>query len=342
MKTVMPYCYSSDKSRMEEVAPDVFRLDMPMPQAIGSTNSYLIKASSGRSEGDESADRSLIIDAGCNNDLTKKTYDEALSKLGIRWEEVDVFITHFHWDHWAGLDQIWQPSMKVYAGVDSVTEHGVPVMAAEEVGAIERSVSAYYGIQDSYDPEYWKPMTLNGEKDIPLTRVHEGDRIKVGRYNFSVLETPGHDLHHCCLFDEESKILISGDQMLYNQHPPIMMESDVDQLGLLLETIERLATLDADLVLCGHGDPGSNLTQRCAQVIDHYHRQLVSFKQVCEGGETDPGKLAYLSTHQGKRTPWEDRLIFGRRALIAQTMAYLKHLMQTGELPETYEIVPLR
>ena len=118
--------------------------------------------------------------------------------------------------------------------------------------------------------------------------------------------------------------------MLYNQHPPIMMESDVDQLGLMLETIERLATLDADLVLCGHGDPGSNLTQRCAQVIDHYHRQLVSFKQVCEGGETDPGKLAYLSTHQGKRTPWEDRLIFGRRALIAQTMAYLKHLMQTG------------
>ena len=56
--------------------------------------------------------------------------------------------------------------------------------------------------------------------------------------------------------------------MLYNQHPPIMMESDVDQLGLMLETIERLATLDADLVLCGHGDPGSNLTQRCAQVID--------------------------------------------------------------------------
>ena len=43
MKTVMPYCYSSDKSRMEEVAPDIFRLDMPMPQAIGSTNSYLIK-----------------------------------------------------------------------------------------------------------------------------------------------------------------------------------------------------------------------------------------------------------------------------------------------------------
>ena len=34
MKTVMPYCYSSDKSRMEEVAPDIFRLDMPMPQAI--------------------------------------------------------------------------------------------------------------------------------------------------------------------------------------------------------------------------------------------------------------------------------------------------------------------
>ena len=336
---VMPYRFSG-RTQLMEVSPGVFAVDLPTPLAIGSTNSYIFKA-----DGIHDKGRSLIVDSGCNTSLTKETFDEALGSLGISWESVDVFITHFHWDHCAGLDQIWRPGMTVYAGVQSTKDHGTPVMAARELGEIERRTSEFFEVGDEYDPAYWQPMTINGEKDIPLTTVHEGDVIKVGTYELMVLETPGHDLHHVCLYDEQKKLLAAGDQVLYSMNPPIMMESEnEDQLGIMLSTLERLETLDADLVLCGHGEEGSNLSARCAKVIDHYHRQLASFKKVCLDYPecSDVGKLSYYSTHEGKRTPWEDRLIFGRRALLAQNMAYTAHLVAAGELPDQYEIVPLR
>lgn len=335
----MPYKFSG-RTQLMEVSPGVFSVDLPTPLAIGSTNSYIFKA-----DGIHDKGRSLIVDAGCNTPLTKETFDKALVSLGISWDNVNVFITHFHWDHCAGLDQIWRPGMTVYAGVGTVKDHGTPVMAARELGEIERRTSEFFEVGDEYDPAYWQPMTINGEKDIPLTQVHEGEIITVGEYDLQVLETPGHDLHHVCLYDEQKKLLVAGDQVLYSMNPPIMMESDTeDQLGIMLSTLERLESLDADLVLCGHGEEGSNLSARCAKVIDHYQRQLASFKKVClDYSECcDVGKLSYYSTHEGKRTPWEERLIFGRCALLAQNMAYAAHLVAAGELPDQYKIVPLR
>ncbi len=45
----------------------------------------------------------LIVDAGCDEPETREAFDFALRELGISWDSVDVFITHFHWDHCAGL-----------------------------------------------------------------------------------------------------------------------------------------------------------------------------------------------------------------------------------------------
>lgn len=336
---VMPYRFSG-RTQLAEVSPGVFALDLPTPLAIGSTNSYIFKA-----DGIHDGGRSLIVDTGCNTPLTKETFDKALQALDISWDCVDVFVTHFHWDHCAGLDQIWRPSMKVYAGVASIQDHGTPVMAARELGEIERQTSKYFEVGDTYDPAYWQPMTINGQKDVPLVHVHEGDVIKVGSYSLKVLETPGHDLHHVCLYDEEKKLFVAGDQVLYSMNPPIMMESDTkDQLGIMLSTLKRLQNIEADLVLCGHGEEGSNLSERCEKVLDHYRRQLASFKKVCLDYPecSDVGKLSYYATHEGKRTYWEDRLIFGRRALLAQNMAYAAHLVANKELPDIYKIVPLR
>jgi glyoxylase-like metal-dependent hydrolase (beta-lactamase superfamily II) len=333
----MPVEYSN-RSRLEEIASGLFRLDLPMPFAIGPTNSYIFKGEKGKGNG-----RTLIVDAGCDEPETLVAYDTALSKLGISWDEVDVFITHFHWDHCAGLAQIWRPGMRVYGGIGAYEQRGCPVMSASEIGGIERKVSSFHQVGDVYDPEYWEPMTKSGESFCgELSVLHEGDQITVGNYRLRVLETPGHDMRHLCLYDAGSKLFVGGDAVLFNGYPPVMVEGNEDQLAILLGSNSRLQHLDAELVLCGHREEGKNLKNRCAKIADHYHRQVKSFRALCETGITDPGELAYLSTQAAKRTPWEKRSIFGRRSLIAQTMAYLKYLVCKDELPDEYHLVPLR
>ena len=121
-----------------------------------------------------------------------------------------------------------------------------------------------------------------------------------------------------------------------------MTETEENQLELLLKTNRRLEKLNAQLVLSGHGAEGHNLSERCAKIEDHYQRQMKSFQKVCDLGVSDPGELAYLSTQAPKRTTWENRTIIGRRSLLAQTMAYLKYLVDKGELPDRYHVTPLR
>lgn len=332
----MPIVYS-DRPRVEELARNLYRIDVPMPKAVGPTNSYLFKA-----DGVTDSGRSLLIDAGCDDPETKHAFDNALCDLGVSWDSVDVFITHFHWDHCAGLSRIWQPGMTVYGGVGDYAERGVPVMAACEIGEMERSVSAHHGIADCYDKAYWEPMTRSGTVAPPITQLHEGDVLQVGGYCLSVLETPGHDLHHLCLHDSGRHLFVGGDQVLYSLYPPVMVEGNVDQLSLLLAQNERIGKLDASLVLTGHGAEGNNLAERCEKIADHYRRQTDSFLALCSSEERNPGELAYESTTGERRTPWGKRSIFGRRSLIAQTMAYLSYFIGKGKLPADYDLVPLR
>lgn len=51
-------------------------------------------------------------------------------------------------------------------------------------------MSAAHGIVDDFDERYWEPMRDKGWGDVPLTRLHEGDELVVGRYRLEVLETP--------------------------------------------------------------------------------------------------------------------------------------------------------
>lgn len=326
----------TDRPRLEEVAPRVYRIDLCVPKALGPTNSYLFHADGVHDNG-----RSLIIDVGCSQPQTRALYAEALAQLGIPWDKVDVFITHFHWDHCAGLAQVWQRGMTVYGGEADFADRGLPIMAGERIGEIERETSERHNFFEDYDHSFWEPMRDLSWGNYPITQLYDGDELSVAGYTLRVLETPGHDMHHLCLYDEKARLFVGGDQVIESMYPPVILESESDQMAAAQATLRRLETLDANIVLCGHGGEGTNLSERCRQIREHYDRQLVDFLEVCASGETDPGELSYLSTHRPRRRTWEERGIFARRALICQNMAYLKHLVAAGKLPDQYEIIAL-
>ena len=94
---------------------------------------------------------------------------------------------------------------------------------------------------------------------MPVARaLHEGDDLGHG---FVVLETPGHSDGHVAFWRESDRTLVAGD-VLFNMNvlttvpglhePPRILTRDPRRNR---ESARRLAALEPELVLFGHGPP---------------------------------------------------------------------------------------
>ena len=103
-------------------------------------------------------------------------------------------------------------------------------------------------------------------------RVEDGDVIDLGNFSLRVIETPGHADGEICLYDEDRKILFSGDHVIgtgttfvghswreMSMGKTFEMVNSTnhkkDILTVYLESLEKLQSLDLKLILSAHGPP---------------------------------------------------------------------------------------
>ena len=102
---------------------------------------------------------------------------------------MQILLTHGHLDH-------------VGAAAELAQHYGVPVIGPEKEDEFWLqglpAQSRMFGLGDC------EPLT-------PDRWLNEGDRISVGNVTLQVLHCPGHTPGHVVFFDEQSKLLISGD-----------------------------------------------------------------------------------------------------------------------------------
>lgn len=94
----------------------------------------------------------------------------------------------------------------------------------------------------------------------------EGE-LKLGDMHFTVIPTPGHSPGSICLYHKKEKVLISGDTLFsLGVGRTDLPGGDVDQLA---ESIRKLAKLDIEVVLPGHGEliKGRKAVERNFQAI---------------------------------------------------------------------------
>lgn len=86
----------------------------------------------------------------------------------------------------------------------------------------------------------------------PDLRLKEGDAVG----SLTVLHTPGHTPGSIALFDRQSKVLFVGDTARFLkgklEGPPPQFTPRMDQAKA---SLERLAGLDFEVMLSGHGEP---------------------------------------------------------------------------------------
>ncbi|NND72338.1 MAG: MBL fold metallo-hydrolase [Rhodothermales bacterium] len=90
-------------------------------------------------------------------------------------------------------------------------------------------------------------------RQIKTTPIKEGDSVRFGDVDWSVLETPGHSPGSVSFVDEENEVVISGD-VLFNGS---IGRTDLlfGSMPVLMQSIyQKLIPLgDQFKVLCGHG-----------------------------------------------------------------------------------------
>ena len=319
---------SGRRDPLVKVAPHIFRIDLPVTEVLPTTNSYIVIG----------PERSLLIDTGLNIPESKDALDLALSKLNVPWNKVDVFLTHSDLDHAAGLTQIARQTMRVYSGMTDFRQRSTPIMCGEPFFELVERICRDHGTPFEFDRDWWAPMRDRGTDDILVTTLREGDALDVGDYHFEVTATPGHEPSHLCLFDRESGVFVAGDHVMGDSYPSIILSSDTDELGLYLQSLDKIRDVPARIVLTGHGEEFTDLASRVDAIKAHYERQLDSIRAILDTGLTDPAEIAYATTCRPRRKPWGERPLFGQVALVGATMTYLKHLVAIGEYPDQYEI----
>ncbi|MEG0072034.1 MAG: MBL fold metallo-hydrolase [Raoultibacter sp.] len=314
-----------------EIRPNIYRVAVPLPNnPLKSLNSYFIC----------SDDKTVIVDVGFNHPRCEAALDAALIALGRTWDSVTILLTHSHPDHTGNLDRIYRPGMEIYANIHSFIE-------VENYNEIQSTVFAplldevvgnrYPGIgsSDKDGRKHYVSAELLPLKNHPhVIFLSEGDTFCAGGYTFEIIETPGHDNWHICLYEPTEKIMIVGDHILNRITPSITTWITADNaLADFLTSLEKIRSYDVDLALPGHGNPFADTIGRIDYLQQHHHERLDEIYRLVANGHST---LTDIASHASwKYDNWESWALDQKYFSMAETMAHLVYLICEGKLAMT-------
>ena len=128
-----------------------------------------------------------------------------------------------------------------------------------------------------------------GQDPSPAEPLDEGDVVRGEGYTLRALYTPGHAPDHLCFLLEEERALFSGDVVLGVGTTVIPLEGG--DLGLYLDTLRRLLTLDLALIYPGHGPVIDTPREKVNFYLSH---RLEREQQIVDLLRTHPMTVAHL------------------------------------------------
>jgi glyoxylase-like metal-dependent hydrolase (beta-lactamase superfamily II) len=305
---------------MREIENNIFCIELPLPKnPLKSINSYVLKGK----------DRWLIIDTGMNRPECKDVLLPALQELGVDLAKTDLFITHLHADHFGLVGDLATDTSICYLGhldreivknrghweefFKFFSENGFPESILKE------SMSRHPGV-------------LYSASRMPeITSVKDGQKITVGDFELTCIETPGHSPGHMCLYDARNKILFSGDHILFDITPNISCWPEMDDsLRSYLSSLDKVAGLDVSRVYPAHRSALHDLATRIDELKKHHSHRLDEALTALEDGDMTAYEVAPYITWKIEYTEWKDFPVAQQFFAVGETLAHLHYLEHEG------------
>lgn len=313
-----------ETATLKEVAPGVHWLRMPLPFALDHINLWVL----------DDGDGWTLVDTGINREEVRAAW-EVLFAGPLKGRPVKrVIVTHFHPDHmglagwlcekfavplWTTGTE-WAIARKLYD--DSGPEHAARARSFYAAAGFDAALMAEV---DKRQNPYPKRISV-----VPETfhKIADGDVIDVGGRDWRVIIGTGHSPEHACLYAQDAKVLISGDQILPKITPNVSVWPqfpEMNPLNLFLESLNKFRGLDPEtLVLPSHNWPFKGLHKRLDQLAHHHDERLDDVVRAC----AEPLNATQVLGHLFKRELDSHQLFFA----IGESLAHLHYLMGEGRI----------
>ena len=310
----------------EEIQPDLFRIEIPLPNSpLKFLNSYVIR----------SPVRNLIIDTGLNRKECLDAMETGLKELDIDLAKTDFFITHLHADHFALLSELITKTSQVFFNrtetklIETSDCWWKPMFAyAAKNGFPEKELrEAIQALPGRDFSSEWIPE---------MSVLKDGDQIFAGDYSFRCVSTPGHSMGHTCLYETREKILVAGDLILRDITPNIQCWSNDDEYNPLqdyLASLDKVNDMDIALVLPGHRRLIKDHRGRIAELKEHHRQRLEEILGILSEKEPQTAyEVASQMNWDIQSDSWEEFPRAQQWFATGEAIAHLRYLQRKGFL----------
>ncbi|MFB3820236.1 MAG: MBL fold metallo-hydrolase, partial [Candidatus Methylomirabilales bacterium] len=304
----------------EEVLPDIFRLEIPLPRnPLRAVNAYVVRGGG----------RWLMIDTGMNRPECLDAVRAGLAALGVDLGRTDFFITHGHSDHVGLVSELAAPGSRIF-----MHARDAAILANPELWSDMAVAARTHGFPD---PET-AVMKHPGRKYLfsgqpRFTHIAEGDRLPVGKYAWRCVETPGHTPGHVCLHDAERRILVSGDHILATITPNISgWVEGPDPLGDFLASLGKVAAMEADATLPAHRGVIRDHRGRVAELKAHHRARMQEALDILARGPRTAYQVAAEMTWSIGAASWDDFPVPQQWFATGEALSHLLHLEKLGKI----------
>ncbi|NTV27370.1 MAG: MBL fold metallo-hydrolase [Methanothrix sp.] len=192
-------------------------------------------------------ERPILVDAGMMAGPTLKNIKKFIDPSKIEM----IVLTHCHHDHSGAA-----PELKKATGANLL-------LSEKEVGCVGDDLASVAYLFGQQAPEYKVDETLK-----------EGMVLDTGKWKLKVMETPGHSQGSLCLYEENEKVLFSGDTVFPdgNIGRTDMYGGDTPEL---VRSIERLTNLDVKTMYPGHMEITSSDVNRQIQMSLRFAKSVL-------------------------------------------------------------------